>query len=324
MIRNQWYAVLNSREVKKNRLMGVTRLGEKLVLWRDQAGLHCIADQCAHRGASLCQGKLVEEQLQCPFHGFRYDGTGRVTLIPANGKNNPVGEQYRVHSYPVHEAQGFIWIWWGEGKPSPAEPPFFENIDGRLGYAEVPDPWHIHYSRVIENQLDVVHLPFVHHNTIGRGNRTVVDGPRVEWKDHDKFHLFVFNRVDDGRPPLKPSELGIRESAVHLEFIFPNLWQNYIAPVVRVIAFFVPVDEEHTILYLRFYAGFTPWKWLNTLFAWLAMPFNLIVAHQDRRIVQNQKPGASSYKMNEKLIPGDYPIVEYRRRRDELMKGVKK
>ena len=34
MIRNQWYAVLESKEVPKGKLIGVTRLGEKLVFWR--------------------------------------------------------------------------------------------------------------------------------------------------------------------------------------------------------------------------------------------------------------------------------------------------
>lgn len=295
-------------------------MGERLIFWRDAAGLHCIADQCAHRGASLCQGRLIQGEVQCPFHGFRYDGSGRVTLIPANGKVSPIGKQYRVHSYPVYEAQGFIWIWWGEQVPDPARPAWFDNIDPCMGYAEVQDPWNIHYSRVIENQLDVVHVPFVHHNTIGRGHRTVVDGPVVKWKNQDKFHLFVFNRRDDGTPARKPADLKGQETPFHLEFLFPNLWQNYIAPVIRVAAAFVPVDDDHTLLYLRFYVRFTPWAWLNGLLAWLGMPFNLRVAHQDRRIVQNQRPSASAYRMEEKLIPGDYPITEYRRRREELKK----
>ena len=38
MIKNQWYAVLESKEVKKDKLLGVTRLSEKLVFWRDENG----------------------------------------------------------------------------------------------------------------------------------------------------------------------------------------------------------------------------------------------------------------------------------------------
>ena len=78
MIQNQWYAVLSSKQVKKNKMIGVTRLSQKLVFWRDDADeVHCIFDQCCHRGASLCSGKLVENHVECPFHGFLYDGKER-------------------------------------------------------------------------------------------------------------------------------------------------------------------------------------------------------------------------------------------------------
>ena len=53
MIRNQWYVVLESQEVK-HKPIGVTRMGEKLVFWRDAQGqVHCLRDRCAHRGAAL-------------------------------------------------------------------------------------------------------------------------------------------------------------------------------------------------------------------------------------------------------------------------------
>ena len=84
MLPNYWYVILESKEIKKDQFTGVTRLGQKLVLWRDAKNLiHCISDICAHRGASLCAGKLVDNHMQCPFHGMEYDETGRCVLIPA-------------------------------------------------------------------------------------------------------------------------------------------------------------------------------------------------------------------------------------------------
>jgi phenylpropionate dioxygenase-like ring-hydroxylating dioxygenase large terminal subunit len=133
------------------------------------------------------------------------------------------------------------------------------------------------------------------------------------------FYLHVFNRKDDGTPPRKPDELSKFESQVYLEFIFPNLWQNHIDEDVRVVAAFVPVDEEHTILYLRFYQRFLSVPVLGDLVAWAAMPFNLIIAHQDRRVVETQVPKASGLRIGEKLAQGDHPIVAYRKRRQELM-----
>ena len=82
---------------------------------------------------------------------------------------------------------------------------------------------------------------------------------------------------------------------------------------------FVPVDEEHTLLYLRFYQRFLRLPLLGGLVARLAMPFNRLVAHQDRRGVQTQEPKASGRRIGEQLIQGDHPIVAYPRRRQALI-----
>ncbi len=327
MIPNQWYVVMDSDQIK-HKPVGVTRMGEKLVFWRDDAGqVSCLRDKCIHRGVALSEGEVIHGRLQCPFHGFEYDTSGKVQVIPANGRQAPVADRFHVFSYPTHEAHGFVWIWWGEAPPETLAPPrFFDDLDDEaFVYGKVYDPWDAHYSRVIENQLDVVHLPFVHHNTIGRGGRTVVDGPGVQWVDDDLFYVYVFNRADDGTPPRKPDEVPVppTDREFKLEFLFPNLWQNHISEDVRVMAAFVPVDDAHTLLYLRFYQKFLPVPILGQLIATLSMPFNRIVAHQDRRVVVTQTPKPSGLRIGEQLIQGDRPILAYRRRRQELMDAAR-
>ncbi|ABS60410.1 aromatic ring-hydroxylating oxygenase subunit alpha [Fervidobacterium nodosum] len=321
MIKNQWYIVLSSKEVKKGELIGVTRFGEKLALWRDEAGkVHCISDVCCHRGASISHGKILSngERVMCPFHGFEYDSTGRVCVIPANGRNTPVNENFKVKAYHTYELADFIWIWYGDGEPT-NPPTYFEDITDDLSYSEFKEVWNVHYSRAIENQLDVVHVPFVHYNTIGRGNRTVVDGPIVKWFGDTMFYFYVFNRVDDGRPARKPEEIGLNEkSQVYLEFKFPNMWQNHIDEKIRVTAAFVPIDDEHTMIYLRFYIGFTKIRFLDKLITLMGMPFNRKILHQDKRVVETQIPKKSELRMGENLIPGDAPILEYRKKREAL------
>jgi phenylpropionate dioxygenase-like ring-hydroxylating dioxygenase large terminal subunit len=230
-----------------------------------------------------------------------------------------VPEQFRVDTYPTAEHHGFIFIWWGEGQPEPAVPPFFNDIDTGFTYASAHDPWAAHYSRVIENQLDAAHLPFVHYNTIGRGNRTVVNGPQVKWVNPNLMFVYTWNDVDTGQRPRKPEEMPDPPRLFHLEFQFPNLWENYISPNVRILAAFVPVDDEHTLLYLRFYQKFVRVPLLRDLFNRLAMPFNVYVAHQDRRVVQTQRPKRPFLRMGEKLFQADGPILAYRKRREELL-----
>ena len=324
MIRDQWYIVLESKEVGKKPI-GVTRMGEKLVFWRDKVGkVHSAVDRCPHRGVSLSIGKVIEEHLQCPFHGFEYDQRGRCVYIPANGREGRIPDSLYLSTYPTFEAEGFIWIWWGDAPlENLDEPHFFENIDDTFVYSSTPDFWKAHYSRAIENQLDVVHLPFVHHNTIGRGNNTVVDGPLVRWEGDWKLLTYVFNRPDTGIPPKKPNQLNMEDArSVHLEFIMPNLWQNYISDDVRIVIAFTPVDANNSILYLRFYQRFFRFPVLDKLLTRIAMPSNLLIAHQDRRVVVTQQPKSSRIKSNEKLIQGDLPIIEYRKRRAALKKLV--
>ena len=320
MIRNQWDIVLDSGQIKQDPV-GVTRLGEKLVFWRDQQGkLACIADRCCHRGVMLSPGKLVEGRLQCPFHGFEYNSSGKVTLIPANGRHAPVPKVFKVDSYPVYENHDFIWIWWGDDPPDDLQPPrFFDDIEDGFSYAQLQDPWKAHYSRAIENQLEAPHLPFVHHNTIGASGRTIVDGPGIKWLDEDMFYVYIDYHQDNGRAPLKPSEFPLEpDRAFKLEFIFPNLWQNHLGEANRIVVAFVPVDQENSVLYLRFYQKFVRFPVLRELVNWLAMPFNLYILHQDRRVVETHQPGPSRLVDGENLIPADHPIIEYRRRREIL------
>jgi phenylpropionate dioxygenase-like ring-hydroxylating dioxygenase large terminal subunit len=179
---------------------------------------------------------------------------------------------------------------------------------------------------VLENQLDVVHLPFVHHNTIGRGGKTLVEGPGLEWVGETMFYHYPYNKADDGSRPRTPKEVPVPDPTreYKLECILPNMWENYISKKVRVLGLFVPVDETHTLLYLRFYQTFMRTPVIKQLVLWMAGRFNLIVAHQDRRVVNTQIPKGDGIGKGELLIQGDYPIMEFRKKRIELRKAAER
>jgi len=319
MIFNQWYVILESKELKKNKPLRVKRFSRNLVLWRglDNKAL-CISDECCHRGASLSCGKIIGGNLECPFHGFIYEGTGNVSVIPANGKNRPVPETMKVLSYKTFESYGLIWLWFGDNSKIKEDPFFFKELAG-FSYSSFKDHWNIHYSRAIENQLDVVHLPFVHKTTIGRGNKTLVNGP-VVIREKELITFYVFNTEDDGRTiPLKPDEIADYEKLFHLSFHYPNIWQNFISDKIRAFAAFVPVDEENSIIYIRYYQKMIKIPLLKELFNYIGKISSIIILRQDKRVVITQLLKKSEYKMEEKLIIGDKPVVEYRKHRQELM-----
>jgi len=321
MIRNQWYGILDSKDVKSKKPIGVTRLGEKLVFWRSENGrVNCIFDKCCHRGASLSAGKIVHDKMACPFHGFQYDASGKVTLIPANGKNAPIPERFKVNAYQVEEKYGLIWLWFGEFSDELPEIPFFKELRDGFSYGGFSEMWPVHYTRAVENQLDVVQMPFVHTSSIGRGNRTLVNGPVVKWNEN-LMTFYVNNIVDDGKvQPLKPNEIKNYEKLFSLQFQMPNLWQNVISADLRIVAIFVPIDEEHTQIYLRFYQKFMKVPVLKQLVNKMSNISNKYILHQDRRVVLAQIPKKTEFKMSENLIQGDAPIIEYRKRR-AFLKG---
>ncbi|MBU3182607.1 aromatic ring-hydroxylating oxygenase subunit alpha [Clostridium psychrophilum] len=319
MIRNQWYGILNSKEVKSKKPIGVTRMGEKLVFWRSENGeVNCIFDKCCHRGASLSAGTVIHDKMTCPFHGFQYDSSGKVTLIPANGKNSVVPERYNVNSFRVEEKYGLIWLWYGENKDELPEIPFFKELREGFSYGEFSEMWPVHYTRAIENQLDVVHLPFVHASSIGRGNKTLVNGPVVKWEEN-LMTFYVNNVADYGEvKPLKPNEIENYKDLFSLQFQMPNIWQNIISKDIRIVAIFSPIDDEHTRIYLRFYQKFMNLPILKQLVNGMSTFTNKYILHQDRKIVLTQVPIKSELNMNENLIQGDIPIIEYRKRRSLL------
>lgn len=321
MIYNQWYIILESKEVRKHKPIRVRRFSENLTLWRDEdSKVCCIAGQCCHRGASLSCGKVINGMLECPFHGFIYDRSGNVKVIPANGRNNPVPETMKVASYRIFEAYGLIWLWWGE-EDKIAEKPFFFHELADFSYSGFKDHWNVHYSRAIENQLDVVHVPFVHKTTIGRGNKTLVNGPVVT-REKEMITFYVNNVVDDGKTsPLKPNEIADYEKLFHLQFHYPNIWQNYISDKIRALAAFVPVDEENTIIYIRYYQKLIKLPILKDLMNYIGKIYSIIILRQDKRVVITQIPKKSGLKVNERLIMGDKPIIEYRKHRQELLEG---
>jgi phenylpropionate dioxygenase-like ring-hydroxylating dioxygenase large terminal subunit len=325
MIRNQWYAILDSGEVKAGRPLGVTRMGEKLVLWRQKDGkIVCMRDQCPHLGAKLSQGKVTGDHLACPFHGFEYDYGGQCRYLPAYGRNGAIPKALRTACYPVYEAYDFIFIWWGENPPEDLQPPkFFDAITNKpsLSYGKFKQHWGVHYSRMCENQLDMMHLPFVHYNTIGRGGRMVVDGPFVRLED-DLLHIWVHNRLDDGTPPRKAEDLPEPARHPSLEFRFPNLWHNWISDNLHITIAFVPVDEENGILYGRYYQDFVRVPILREITNLLGVWGSIVIANQDRRVVNNQLPKKTDLKMGEKIMQGDRAILTYRKHRHQLQEAA--
>ena len=154
----------------------------------------------------------------------------------------------------------------------------------------------------------------------------MVNGPCYQVDEsaghHDLLSLWVKNQIDEGQTPLKPNEMPISDRHAQIQFRFPNIWHNWIGDDFHLFIAFIPVDNENTLLYLGTYHTVkTPL--VKQLFNFFGNLGNLYIERQDRRVVITQRPLRSELKMGEKLIPGDAPIIEYRRRRQMWIDGGK-
>ncbi len=184
-LRNRWYVAAQSSELE-DRPLGRAILGEPVVLFRDSDGTAAaLEDRCVHRQAPLSLGEVVGDTLQCGYHGLCFDRSGACVRVPSQ-KAIPPGA--RVRSYPVTERHGLIFLWMGDAAKAaaraPYEFPWQENESWRVMHAKFHALFD--YRLLIDNLMDVTHLPFAHKTTIGTAavaedavSKTERDGDRV-------------------------------------------------------------------------------------------------------------------------------------------------
>lgn len=106
-IRNAWYVAAHSRELGSEPIAR-TMLGTSIVLYRKCDGAPvALRNACGHRLAPLVMGQVIDDGLQCAYHGAVFDETGRCVSFPGERE---VPERCSVASYPVVERYGFVWI----------------------------------------------------------------------------------------------------------------------------------------------------------------------------------------------------------------------
>jgi phenylpropionate dioxygenase-like ring-hydroxylating dioxygenase large terminal subunit len=312
LARDLWYAVIESSEVRRKPL-GARRLGIDMVFWRNTDGeVVAQEDRCPHLGASLSLGSIQNGCITCPFHGIRFNAVGRCTLVPSMGAAARIPDGLCAHTFRTREAQGFVWIWWGDGEPAAAIP-FFEEFNAGWAWYTTLVEWPVNYSRAVENQLDVAHLAFVHRTTIGAGGKSRVEGPHME-ADDAGIKVWVTNRRDDAALPRVAEDLAAasvgQEPRLHL--IYPGIWKLNINANVKNFIAFVPIDEGRMLYYLRIYLP-SRWGVLGWLFDRFTGWGNRLVLRQDRRVVMSQTPQNSLDAREDHLVGADRAIIEYRK-----------
>lgn len=58
--------------------------GHRVALFKVEDDVYAIGDRCSHAEASLSEGELFEDEVECPLHGAVFDvTTGKAKTLPA-------------------------------------------------------------------------------------------------------------------------------------------------------------------------------------------------------------------------------------------------
>ena len=167
-----WYAVCYIDELAAGEVKPVRYLGRDMVVWRGVDGKARVLDAyCRHLGAHMGHGGRVHgNDLECPFHAWRYDESGAVTAIPYARIIPPQAKRANcVRAWPVLERNGFVWIWY---HPAGIAPLWEGDI-----YPEVGSPgwtafkkyeWRVFNSsrNMHDNGVDIAHFLYVHRTAV--------------------------------------------------------------------------------------------------------------------------------------------------------------
>ncbi len=327
MLKNFWYVCEFSAAIT-NKLKRITMLNQEIVIYRNSTGaVIAFLDECPHCGAALSKGRLENDCIRCLDHDGKFPSDGDCIEIPDNQPGVSIPKQARLNTYSVQEKYGLVWLFWGD-LPENQRPPLplvpeFGKSNWRPVYGEFR--WNAHYTRVLENQFDVSHLPFVHSNCIGSG---MVDQQQTE--DYD-VHIeqlrgsatVTVNQAKKVTPWSKAILQKQNSSLVRVKvsFYMPNIsWLEFDFPVgnFKMIIFSVhlPIDANTTHSRWIVLRNFFTSSWIDGKVVKSAMKPLL----EDKPIVESQDPKVVPDNLMDELhVPADKLSVAYRKLRKKCL-----
>ncbi len=253
---DHWYPLARSKDLTPGKAISRRFAGEPIVLVRTKTGqVFALEDRCAHRQVPLSEGVVCGENIQCCYHGWVYDHTGRCINIPYVGKSETMPRG--VCAYACREEYGLIFIFPGD-----------QGLSASAAFPDVPS-WHdkhyktryldrqvaCHYSFLHENLMDMNHQ-FLHRGIMSKIQTAFLDlREGRDWVEVD----YTFSRT--GRQPIgekvmlgrrPPPTAGRPKDLMTVSTHYPHqrlkFWTaGSTEPALDLWITYVPVDKSQRI-----------------------------------------------------------------------------
>lgn len=292
----QWYPVCKSIQVKAGAPHAVTIMGERLVLWRDQAGaLSCVEDYCPHRGAPLSRGIVEDRWLACRYHGVCVDGAGKIARVPAMPEC-PLEGRTAVKAFAVQEAADAVFVY-VPSVEAPTPPPLdlaYELTDPEWTGFLATSPWECNYRYALDNLADPMHGSYLHAQSF-----TLAYGSKQDIMKLEKTPTgFVVSRVHQAGENFDFTEM-VFGSATYCRLDLPYPKAAGPGGVFRIIGYLLPIDEHKCQVFfwrLRKCSGLARESW-RFLYRALLEERHWNVLEQDREMLTAMPDDARKREM---------------------------
>ena len=159
---HQWFIACRSGALRRAPLATMVQ-GLPLVVFRDAAGRPgALENRCPHRNAPLSAGRVRGGELECAYHGWRFDAAGACLAVPGL-TSPPDARAARATAFACLEQDGYVWVHSTAGAEPRGGPFRFPHL-GEKGYTSVRRELDVEATLLaaLENVLDVPHTAFLH------------------------------------------------------------------------------------------------------------------------------------------------------------------
>ena len=336
LLKNVWHAAAWSEEVS-DRPFARTIANEPVLLYRGRDGtIIALSDTCPHRFAPLHRGKVVDDAIECGYHGLRFDRKGACVYNPHG--DGAIPKSASIKAYPVVEQDTLIWVWLGDPALADASsvPEFpwlneAETYDFSGGHVmHMPLAWDL----ILDNLLDLTHGAYLHPDTLAPtpGLKTETDVRR------DGERIYSLLSTFDAPPPPIWTATGAATGEVHVDTWLEMRWdapatffldvgvmptgesreQGNALPTVHIIT---PETEETSHYFWKMFRNFN--RGNDEISAVMEDFATRAFQLEDLpmiRAVQERMAGRDFWELDPVLLPTDAAAIQARRMLKKLLR----